>query len=133
MEGYEEISIFLHFYMLIVSYQRIPFAHIVAFKGQAHHEGSFISFLITLAQNIFVEGFNLAEWFRFLLPAATHFEHHANILHLHHSQDMLYVQRWTWMHKDVKPWGRILPAQCLACSAIHTPKAHQKEKKAFEC
>jgi hypothetical protein len=71
MEGYEEISIFLHFYMLIVSYQRISFAHIVAFEGQAHHEGSFIPFLITLTQNIFVEGFNLAERFRFLLPAAT--------------------------------------------------------------
>jgi hypothetical protein len=61
MEGYEEISIFLRFYMLIASYQRIPFAHIVAFEGQARHEGSFIPFLIILAQNIFVEGFNLAE------------------------------------------------------------------------
>jgi hypothetical protein len=58
-----------------------------------------------------------------------------NILHLHRSQDMLHVQRWTWMHKDVKPWGKILPAQCLGCRAIHTLEAHRKEKKAyaFEC
>jgi hypothetical protein len=135
MEGYEEILIFLHFYKLIASYQRISFAHIVAFEGQAHHEGSFIPFLITLAQNIFVEGFNLAERFRFLLLAEMPFEHHTNILHLHRSQDMLHVQRWTWMHKDVKPWGKILTAQCLGCSTIHTLEAHQKEKKAyaFEC
>jgi hypothetical protein len=131
MEGYEKFSIFLCFYMLIASYQRILFAHIVAFEGQACHEGSFILFLITLAQNIFVEGFNLTEQFRFLLPAATPFEHHTNILHLHRIQDMLHVQRWTWMHKDVKPWGKILPAQCPGCSAIHTLEACQKEKKAY--
>ena len=87
MEGYGKN--FLCFYMLIDSYQRISSAHIVAFEGQVRHEGSFIAFLITLAQNIFIEGFNLAEWFRFLLLAATPFEHHTNILHLHCSQDML--------------------------------------------
>jgi hypothetical protein len=76
MEGYKEISIFLRFYMLIASYQRIQFAHIVAFEGEAHHEGSFILFLITLAQNIFIKVLNLAERFRFLLPAAMPFEHH---------------------------------------------------------
>jgi hypothetical protein len=129
MEGYEEISNFLLFNMLIASYQRIPFSHIVAFEGQVHHEGSFFPFLITLAQNIFVEGFNLTEQFRLLLPAAMPFEHHTNILYLHRSQDMLYVQRWTWMDKDVKPWGKILPAQCPGCSAIYTLEAHQKKKK----
>jgi hypothetical protein len=51
------------------------------------------------------------------------------------SQDMLHVQRWTWMDKNVKPWGKILPAQCPGCSTIHTLEARQKEKKtyAFEC
>ena len=121
--------------MLIASYQRISFAHMVAFEGQACHEGSFIPFLITLAQNILIEGFNLTEQFRFLLLAATPFEHHTNMLHLHHSQDMLHMQRWTWMHKDVKHWGKILPAQCLGCNAIHTLESCQKKRKAyaFEC
>ena len=134
MEGYE--TILSRFYLLNGGiYQRIPFVHIVAFEGQARHEGSFIPFLITLAQNIFIEGFDLTDRFRFLLPAATPFEHHTNILHLRRTQDVLQVQRWTWMHKDVKPWGKILPAQCPGCGAIHTLECHRKERKAyaFEC
>lgn len=52
-------------------YQRIPFIDIVAFKGQACHEGSFVLFLITLAQDIFIQGFDLIDQVMFLLPAAT--------------------------------------------------------------
>jgi hypothetical protein len=88
-------------------------------------------FLITLAQDIFVEGFDLIDRFRFLLPAATPFEHHTNILHLCHAQDVLHVQRWTWMHRDVKPWGKILPAQCPGCSAIHTLECYMIERNAY--
>lgn len=116
---------------MIIYHKRIPFIHIVAFEGQARHEGSFIPFLITLAQNIFIEGFDLTDRFRFLLPAATPFEHHTNILHFFRAQDILCAQRWTWMHKDVKPWGKILPAQCPGCSAIHTLECHIMEINAY--
>lgn len=113
----------------------IPFIHIVAFEGQAHHEGSFIPFLITLAQHIFIEGFDLTDQFGFLLPSATLFQHHTNILHLGRTQDVLHVQRWTWMDKDVKPWGKILPRQCPGCSVFHTLECRRNQRKsppAFE-
>jgi hypothetical protein len=112
-------------------YQRIPFIHIVAFEGQARHEGSFIPFLIALAQDIFIEGFDLTHRLQFLLPAATHFEHHTNILHFCRTPDALCVQRWTWMHKDVKPWGKILPTQCPGCSAIHTLECYLKDRETY--
>jgi hypothetical protein len=121
--------------MLNCHHQRIPFIHIVAFEGQARHEGSFIPFLITLAQHIFIEGFDLTDQFTFLLPSAATFQHHTNILHLRRTQDALHVQRWTWTHKDVKPWGKILPPQCPACHVLHALECSRKQRKApaFEC
>jgi len=97
---------------------RLHFSHIIAFTATRLQPCLIAPYILSYAQCVLVEGFQLLEFEQRFLQGFPSISRHTNIIHIFQNDGKPTTFHYVWTHSSVRPWGHHLPIQCKNCGSI---------------
>lgn len=90
---------------------RFGFSASIAFDARRFHPSTAWSFLITLTEQVVLQGHPCADAVPIALGKSNNLNRHSGIYVLLPSLDRKFINttRYLWAHRDYRPWGKDLP------------------------
>lgn len=90
--------------------------HALAFDAPRLQSITTAELLMRVTKSTVINGSGFANALELHIQESSQLGLHSSILHFHDA----HVTRYTWAHKDIKPWGHRIPLQCPQCGVIQT-------------
>jgi hypothetical protein len=86
-------------------------------------------FVINMAQRFIVENFGVKVFLPSILSLNPATAKYTSVIHLESRDGNVVGKKYVWAQKDVRPWGTVVPSQCVKCLSFRSFGVRQKSGK----